>query len=174
MCTSFARSGLIALTIASCAIGCGAENASPSLSVSAQEKTPDVTHHVARGNLRFVYGYEAGQREAAERRRPMMVYFSADWGDYCALMERETFTNREIMALSDQFVLVLVDADQEREICNQFNVSGYPMLQFLSPAGLHLGRIEGKQPDAQVLRAMRAALRASQRSIAEGGEDIRR
>jgi thiol:disulfide interchange protein len=172
--TNFAKFGFLASAIVSCTIGCGVENESPSLSVGAQGTTPQVIQHVARGNLQFVHGYEAGKREAAERRRPMMVYFSADWGDYCALMERETFTNREIMALSDQFVLVLVDADQQHEICNQFNVSGYPMLQFLSPAGLHLGRVEGKQPDDMVLRAMRAALRASHRSIAEGGEDLRR
>ena len=53
---------------------------------------------------------------------------------------------------------ILVDADAEPDVCRQFQVTGYPTIQFLSPRGVPLERIVGKKPGHQLMMAMQAAL----------------
>ncbi len=88
----------------------------------------------------------------------MLVFFTAEWCQFCHQMADEAFTHPQVVRLSEQFVCILVDADREPEVCRQFQVTGYPTIQFLSPRGVPLERIVGKKPGHQVMMAMQAAL----------------
>jgi thiol-disulfide isomerase/thioredoxin len=113
---------------------------------------------VARGNLRFVEGYAPGYARAAEQGKPMLVFFTAPWCHYCHQMADEAFTHPQVVRLAEQFVCILVDADREPRVCRQFQVTGYPTIQFLSPRGVPLERVVGKKPGHQLMMAMQAAL----------------
>ncbi|HEX3726811.1 MAG TPA: thioredoxin family protein, partial [Pirellulales bacterium] len=113
---------------------------------------------VARGNLNFVEGYRAGSIQAAAEAKPMLVFFTAQWCRYCHQMADEAFTHPQVVALSQRFVCVLIDADAEPDVCRQFQVSGFPTIQFLSPSGVPLERVVGKQPGHQLMMAMQSAL----------------
>ncbi len=73
-------------------------------------------------------------------------------------MADEALTNDQVVSLAERFICVLVDADAATDICRQFHVSRFPTLQFVSPQGVVLNRLEGKQPGHQVTMAMQAAL----------------
>jgi uncharacterized protein YyaL (SSP411 family) len=88
----------------------------------------------------------------------MLLFFTASWCEYCHQMAEEAFTHPQVVGLSGQFVCVLIDADAEPNVCRQFEVTGYPTIQFLSPRGVPLNRVVGKQPGHQVMMAMQAAL----------------
>ncbi len=88
----------------------------------------------------------------------MLLFFTAGWCQYCRQMADEAFTHPQVVRLSEQFVCVLIDADAEPEVCRQFEVTGYPTIQFLSPRGVPLERVVGKKPGHQVMMAMQAAL----------------
>ena len=113
---------------------------------------------VARGNLNFIEGYEAGCAQAAGQSKPMLVFFTAEWCHFCHQMAAEAFTHPQVVSLADHFVCVLVDADREPDVCRRFHVTGYPTIQFLSPRGVPLERIVGKKPGRQLMMAMQAAL----------------
>jgi len=123
---------------------------------------------VAHGNLHFIEGYQQGYKHALENGKPMLVFFTAEWCQYCHQMAKEAFVHQQVVSLSERFVCILVDADKEPEVCRNFRVQGYPTIQFLSPRGVPLNRIVGKKPGHQVTMAMQAALQTVARNPSNG------
>lgn len=128
---------------------------------------------VARGGLQFVAGYHRGFELARNQHKPMLVFFTAEWCTYCHQMEADAFKQDPVVSLSKQFVCILVDADCEPNVCRDFRVKGYPTIQFLSPRGVPLNRVTGKQPGPQLVMQMQAALQAVARRDG-AGEAVRR
>jgi thioredoxin-like negative regulator of GroEL len=121
---------------------------------------PASPQRAARGLLRFTDSYERGFAEARRERKPMLLFFTAEWCHYCHQMADESFTNPHVVALSEKFICVLVDADACSDVCRQFRVSRFPTIQFLSPSGVLLNRLEGKLPVHKVTMEMQAALQS--------------
>lgn len=130
--------------------------------------TPSTTSQ-SEGSLPFVKGFEAGYERATTARKPMLIFFTAEWCHFCHQMADETFTNPQIVALADHFVCILVDADAEPHICKRFRVQGYPTVQFLSPRGVPLNRLVGRKPSRQLMAAMQAALD----NVARKNDDVK-
>jgi thiol:disulfide interchange protein len=146
---------LAALGLVGCEVGVEpAAEQVPQAAASAESAAP----HIARGQLKFVEGYREGYAQSARQAKPMLLFFTASWCKFCHQMADEAFTHPQVVRLSDQFVCVLIDADAEPEVCQQFGVSGYPTIQFLSPRGVPLERVVGKKPGHQLMMAMQAAL----------------
>jgi thiol:disulfide interchange protein len=116
--------------------------------------------HVARGAISFVDGYQRGCEVARRERKPMLLFFTASWCQYCHQMANEAFNQTQVTNLSQRFVCVLVDADAEPQVCQNYQVRGYPTVQFLSPDGAPLHRVVGKRPGPQFLVDMQTALQA--------------
>jgi len=114
---------------------------------------------IPRGRLLFVNDVEAGRSLAAEKDLPCMLFFTADWCTYCHEMEETAFCDPEVAQMAGNFVCVLVDADHEKEVCEQFSVSGYPTIQFVSSRGRVLNRLVGRQSSPELVAGMRAALK---------------
>lgn len=115
---------------------------------------------VARNRIDFVEGFAGGCQRARDERKPMLIFFTAPWCKYCHQMAQETFAQAAVVELSRGFVCVLIDADAETDICREFEVRSFPTVQFVSPAGVRLNRVIGKQPANQLIAQMRAALSA--------------
>lgn len=150
----------------------GIADSAPAESLETSAEAP-VGAAVTRGGLQFVAGYHRGFELAREQRKPMLVFFTAEWCTYCHQMEADAFKQDSVISLSKQFVCILVDADCEPNVCRDFRVKGYPTIQFLSPRGVPLNRVTGKQPGAQLVMQMQAALQAVARRDG-AGEAVRR
>ena len=118
----------------------------------------DASMVTQRGAITFVKGWDLGRRVAAERGQPCLVFFTAHWCTYCRKMEGTTFTDPAVAQLATQFVCVLVDADQEPELCQRLHLAGYPTLEIISPAGASLGRLTGWQGAPALTQSLQAAL----------------
>jgi thiol:disulfide interchange protein len=143
-------------------LGCeiGVEQPQSTGHAQADGQTPDTQpgKRLAKGNLRFIAGYRQGYAVSAREGKPMLLFFTASWCEYCRQMAEEAFTNPQVVNLSANFVCVLIDADAEPDVCRQFQVTGYPTIQFLSPRGVPLERVVGKKPGHQLMMAMQSAL----------------
>jgi thiol-disulfide isomerase/thioredoxin len=170
----FAGSGVL-----TCALLAGCSDPAASTSTPPQpnsnastpvERAPvrESAPQIVRGRLRFIDGYRAGVESAAAQRKPMLLFFTASWCGYCHQLAAEAFTDQSVVSLSEQFVCVLIDADREPEVCRQFQVSGYPTIQFVSTRGQPLNRMVGKRPGHVLVRQMHAALQGLARTDLDG------
>lgn len=141
------------LLLAGCEL---ATEAATKTSAAQRQATGDA----ADSRLHFVRGYEAGLREAQREQRPMLVFFTAQWCQFCHEMADQVFTDQQVVQLGERFVCILVDADTERWVCEQFGVQAFPTVQFLSPRGVPLKRLVGKKETLHVVVEMRQALQA--------------
>ena len=116
---------------------------------------------VAKGRIAFVRGYAQGYQQALRDGRPMMVFFTAPWCQFCHQLEAEAFSDLQVSALSRRFVCLVVDAEQEPNVCREFRVRGYPTIQFITPQGVPLNRLVGKRSPAELVLEMQAALEAT-------------
>lgn len=154
---------LVLLTAIGMPCGCGTSGqdppeTDPPTDVSMTAAKPD---NVLCGRVPFVEGYARGYQRAQQQGKPMLVFFSAEWCNFCRQMAAETFADAEVVKWSSRFVCIRVDADAEPDVCRQFRVEGYPTVQFLSPQGVPLNRVVGRRPADQLLSQMQAALGAT-------------
>jgi thiol:disulfide interchange protein len=78
----------------------------------------------------------AAQREAAASRKPVLVYFTADWCPPCQDMKRTVWSDADVDQAMDAYIPVKIDVDAQGDIAQQFGVNGIPRVQIVSPNGV--------------------------------------
>ncbi len=81
---------------------------------------------------------------AKQENKPVMVYFWAVWCQFCEKFETETLPDPEITKiLTNDYVLVAIDLDEDRATANKYGVSYPPYVIFLDKSGNIIERIPG-------------------------------
>lgn len=92
---------------------------------------------------------------AGQESRPILLQVSASWCPHCQRMQRETYTDPDLMNLiSEQFVAIAVDADQQRDFVEQMNIQSLPTTLIVAPDLRVLNRLQGFQSADQLLRVL--------------------
>ena len=98
-------------------------------------------------NLKWYHsasGLDKGFQEASQENKPVIVYFWAIWCQYCAGFQTNTLGNPQInKMLENDYVLVAMDLDVDRDISGKYGVSYPPYILFLDNKGNVLDRIAG-------------------------------
>jgi len=102
-------------------------------------------------------------RDAATKAgKPLMVDFGAEWCGFCKKLDRETFTDENVIRLvRESFVAVHVDTDKEPDLSKKYGIEGLPTIVFLAPGGEELARLEGFRPPEQFLKEARKPAESS-------------
>lgn len=89
---------------------------------------------------------EAALREASQSGQPVLMQFTASWCSYCKRMEKSTWTDPALAErVSQDFVAVLVDADEHKDLLQDLEIKGLPTVLVVSPKLEVLHRISGFQ-----------------------------
>ena len=89
-------------------------------------------------------GLEKGFEQASFENKPVAIYFWAIWCQYCAGFQTNTLANPPIKKmLEDDFVLVAMDLDVDRDVSGRYGVSYPPYVLFLDSKGNVIDRISG-------------------------------
>lgn len=109
-------------------------------------------------NLVWYNRYEDGAKVASELNKPMFVYFWTIWCTYCEKMHKEVYDDPTVnKILKEDWVLIAVDMDVNKEDTNKFGVSAPPHEIFLLPNGDIITRIPGYVPRDQFLSIILSA-----------------
>jgi uncharacterized protein len=83
-------------------------------------------------------------KDARATHRPVVLFFTAKWCQFCHKMENDTFTNPAIAhKFNNDFVPMWVDVDEHPELVDKFKVDMYPAMLFFGPDGKFRERASG-------------------------------
>ena len=97
---------------------------------------------------------------ARQQGKPVFIDFSTSWCGWCRRLDREVFTDPEVISVSRQFACIKVDGDARSDLVRRYGVGGYPTAVMLDAGGREMHRIVGYKPARQyVLEMQRGLLR---------------
>lgn len=70
--------------------------------------------------------YKDAIKKSEERGVPVLVFFEADWCNWCKKMKKEVLTNKKVKTSMKNYILVVVDYDKNKLIGRKFNMKSLP------------------------------------------------
>lgn len=96
------------------------------------------------GGLVWTNSLEEGLAASQEQNKPVLVYFWAVWCQYCEKFETQTLPDERVkQKLNNDFILVAIDLDENKEVPRKYGVSYPPHELFLDENGNVITRIPG-------------------------------
>ncbi|NOY59248.1 MAG: thioredoxin fold domain-containing protein [Calditrichaeota bacterium] len=96
--------------------------------------------------------------------KPVFMDFYADWCAPCKQLDRQTFSDPQVVALAKSFTMIKVDCTapdaQTKKFMQTFKVTGMPTLVFLSKSGKEIDKLReiGFIGTSKFLKSMNTAL----------------
>ncbi len=109
-------------------------------------------------SISWLSDFNEALKKARRFKKPVLVDFYTDWCGPCKVMEQRTYTDAEVVQLSDNFVCVKINGDLHRDLVKRFNIHSYPTLLLLDSRGREQSRIIGYQPATVLVGFLRDAL----------------
>jgi thioredoxin:protein disulfide reductase len=118
------------------------------------------------GHVIWGADHDAGLAMAAEQGKPVLIDFTADWCAACKELEHFTYTDPDVIARSEQYVTVMIDATDKKDavanaLLEKYEVKGLPTVLFLHPDGTVRPELTltGYEPAEKFLPRMEAGLK---------------
>jgi thioredoxin-related protein len=96
------------------------------------------------GGITWHRSLDKGFEIAHQENKPILVYFWATWCHVCERFENEALPDQRIKKmLTEDFVLVAIDLDQQKDIVNEYGAWVPPDFRFLDENGTQIFRQPG-------------------------------
>lgn len=70
--------------------------------------------------------YKEALQKSEELKRPILVFYTADWCGFCKKMKSETLTNPKVIEGMKKYIFVSINTDKDRSGIGKFGVTGLP------------------------------------------------
>jgi len=101
-------------------------------------------------------GTAATFKEATElakaKQKPIFVFFTATWCQFCNEMKSNTLSNAEVKKALTPYIICFVDSEKDSATARQFKVKSVPSYFTISPNGQTTLSGEGKRNPQQFLK----------------------
>jgi len=141
--------GIFVLLLLIACISCACLDSTPS--------QPSATDGMGDAGIRW-YSYEEGMKIAGEQNKPVMIDIYANWCRYCKKLDKETYSNPDVIELAKNFVCIKVNSDERGDIASKYRVYGLPTVLFLQANGAEIHRIPGYLGPDPFMHEMMVAL----------------
>ena len=103
---------------------------------------------------------------ASKSNKFIMIHFMAEWCPPCKEMDKNTFSNKNIIKKSNEFILVRIDVDKQQNIAEEYNGNarkyggiGIPNILFLDKEKKIIRHIVGFHDVDQLMGIMDSVLK---------------
>ena len=100
-----------------------------------QQKQESVTAK----NTKWSVSYQDSLEKAQLEKKPVLIKFEASWCVWCEKMEKEVFTDPEIIKELDKFVCVKIDVDKQENIAKAYKIKSLPRTIIINTYGEIVG-----------------------------------
>ncbi|MFW5957965.1 MAG: thioredoxin family protein [Desulfosalsimonas sp.] len=101
------------------------------------------------------YSFEEGVEKIKKGDRKGFFHFYTDWCSYCKKMEKETFSDNEVISILNQdFVSIKINAEEQPGIAKQFGASGFPFNRFVDKENEQIGSQPGFIPPDMMINLL--------------------
>lgn len=100
----------------------------------------------ASNEIQWLDSFPQAIKQAKSEDKIIMIDFSSDWCGWCKKLRQTTFQNSNVMELlKDNFVTAELNVGQEenKNLSNYYNVTGFPTILFVNPDSSEVDRIVG-------------------------------
>lgn len=98
---------------------------------------------------------EGAWRQTVGERRPLIVFVARSRCKHCARMKSESFADPLVRELvRKEFVPLEIDADADRELAKELQITTFPTTLVISPEADLLERFKGYVPPAELQRRL--------------------
>jgi thiol:disulfide interchange protein DsbD len=119
----------------------------------------ETKEEVATG-VSWLTSYEEAMTAAKKNKQPVMIDFYADWCTWCKTLDDDTYVDKDVVTLAQEFVSLKIDADVERGLSSRYKVVGLPTILFIDSDGREIHRVVGYRPPGDFVNEMNSALEA--------------
>lgn len=109
--------------------GEGSASASPAQggAVVAQVKAPTA--------IAWEPTFEQAMKRARIEGKPVMVDFYTDWCGACKFLDKNIYTDQQVIGETAKWISVKVNAEQRPDVAGSYGVTSYPTIAFLQADG---------------------------------------
>jgi thioredoxin-related protein len=130
---SVALAALLWITTSMCSSGTDSPNAAETSVKSTSENT----------GIKW-YGYDEGMAIGKKEGKKILINFFANWCTYCKKMDRDTFSKSDVAAyMNEHFIAIKLNSDIEKQLSEEFRVSGLPTTWFVDKDGEKIQGLPG-------------------------------
>ena len=122
-----------------------------------QPGTAQAAPVMAGGSIAWESSFENAMQSATDSRRLIMANFYTDWCPACKSLDANVFPAGEVVAESQNFVNIRIDAEARADLAQQFGVTQYPTIVFMDANGNTVSSFVGGKPPAEFAQFMRSA-----------------
>ncbi len=101
---------------------------------------------------------EEGFKLAKEAKKKLLLDFYKEDCPWCVRLNDSTFTDRDVISLSLDFVFVKIDGKKDTLLVKEHKVSGYPTVILLKSSGEEIERIVGYLPPREFIKNVKLYL----------------
>ena len=101
--------------------------------------------------------FEEAMTRAKAENKPLMVDVYATWCGPCKMMEKEVYTDPDVIAQSANWVSVKIDGEKRPDVAQAYGVTGYPTILFVSNTGKPFATLPGAEAAPAFVQTMRDA-----------------
>jgi thiol:disulfide interchange protein len=88
-----------------------------------------------KGSVPWRTDLDGAKVEAARARKPLLVYFTADWCGPCQHMKSTTWADGRVAEALKDYIPVKIDVDDQPQVARTFGVRGIPRVQVMTAEG---------------------------------------
>jgi len=124
-------------------------------------------------NFAWQPSLETAKRVAAQNNQLVLIHFTAPWCDACRRMERDVFSQAEVVAgLQTNFVAVKINADHFPNTARQLGVTALPTTVVMTPAGVTLSKIRGRREANQYVAGLNQIATSARQQVVQNAPQV--